>query len=104
MAVAEGADEHVVDGAQEELLECLVRGVILFVELGGVDILEVDVGNLWTGGYSRNDGVHAWICRWNKCGCRQCVVDCRHSFYSGKIKTSTSYIRISNTEFYVEAT
>ena len=49
LAVAEGPDEHIVDGGDYNLTKCLVGSVVL-VEDGGGDVMDVSqVGDLGAG-------------------------------------------------------
>ena len=75
MAVAEGADEHLIHRFQEELLKGFVGGVILFIKFSCVSVGEADVGDDGACGVDGYDGLDAWVWRGNKWDGRQCVID-----------------------------
>ena len=73
MTMADGGQEHVIDGAQEQLVEGFVCGIILFVEEGISLVGLVDGENLGCCLVWRDDVVQARVPRCNEVDVGQCV-------------------------------
>ena len=75
ISVLHRAREHVINGAEKQLFERLVRIVVLVKQFGLARVCFVDDADLCTGCAAWNDGDRSWIWWRNKGGSAERVVD-----------------------------